>query len=221
MRHVVYLMLVANLVYLGWNLLPGNAGSDSFSALPPVPESAKPLVTLKEMQQQSAASSEAGAIETLTAARPPGAGMPACQALGPFEIVDEVKAVAARLDKLGLQPRQRIAEVREENGYWVYVPSMERAAALEITRKLDENGDSDYFIGRDNIISLGAFNNIKRAEVRLRQVRKLELDAILEARFRTHDAYWLEFRTNPSAERELSAIMGKHPQLQLRELACF
>ncbi|MDH3980129.1 MAG: hypothetical protein OEU91_06415 [Gammaproteobacteria bacterium] len=221
MRYVVYLMLVANLVYFAWNMFPGSTGGDLYSALPPVPDSAKPLVTLKEMQQQSAASSETGAIEMLTANKPPSAGMSVCQALGPFAIVDEVKAVTARLDKLGLQPRQRIAEVQKENGYWVYVPPMERAAALEIARKLDENGDGDYFIGRDNLVSLGAFKNIARAELRLRQVRKLELGAILEARFRTHDAYWLEFRKNPDAERELSAIMGKHPQLQLNELACF
>jgi hypothetical protein len=221
MRHVVYLLLVANLLYLGWNLLPGNAGSDTFSKLPPIPATAKPLVTLQEMQRQPAAAVEDGTIDTLTANEPPSAGMPACQALGPFEIIDEVKAVTERLDKLGLQPRQRTAEVREENGFWVYLPSMERADALEITRKLDESGDSDYYIGRDNFISLGTFNGIERAEIRLQQVRKLGLDAILEARFKTHDTYWLEFQADPSAKPELSAIMEQNPQLQLHELACF
>jgi hypothetical protein len=221
MRHVVYLLLVANLVYLGWNLFPGRSAGDPFSALPPVPEGAKPLVTLQEMQRGSATLPAAGAVEMLTANEPPGAGMPACLALGPFKIVDEVKVATAQLDKLGLQSRQRIAEVREENGYWVYLPSMERAAALEITRKLDEHGDSDYYIGRDNFIALGTFNNIERAEKRLGEVRELGLDAILEARFRTHDSYWLEFHTTPSADRELSAIMGNNPQLQLHELACF
>jgi hypothetical protein len=220
MRHVVYLLLIANLVYLGWNLFPGNSVSDPFTALPPVPAGAKSLVTLKEMQQQSAVSSESGAFETLTSNDPPGAGMPACRALGPFEIVDEVNAVTAQLDKLGLQPRQRTVEVREENGYWVYLPSMERAAALEIMRKLDENGDSDYYLGRDNFIALGTFKDVSRAEVRQREVNKLGLDAIIEARFRTRDTYWLEFRAQSSAEPELAAIMGKSPQLQLHELEC-
>jgi hypothetical protein len=219
MRHIVYLLLVANLVYLGWNLFPGNSLGDSFSALPPIPEGAKPLVTLKEMQQQ-AGSPEAGAIEALTATEPPGAGMQACQTLGPFENPEQATAVTAQLDKLGLQSRQRIAQVRKENGYWVYLPSMERAAALEITHKLDENGDSDYYLGRDNFIALGTFNDIARAEVRLKQVHKLGLDAILEARFTEHDTYWLEFHKLPSAGGELSAILGKDPQLQLHELEC-
>ena len=157
----------------------------------------------------------------MTAIEPPGAGMPACLALGPFEILDEVKAVSTRLDSLGLQPRQRIAEVREENGYWVYLPSMEHAAALEIAGMLDEQGDDEYFIGRDNVISLGTFKGISRAEMRLEQVRKLGLDAILEERFRTRDSYWLEFHMAPSADRGLSAILGENPQLQLHELACF
>jgi hypothetical protein len=218
MRHIVYLLLVANLIYLGWNLFPGSSPGHRFAVLPPIPEGAKPLVTLKEMQQS--ASPEPGAIETLTTTSPPGAGLPQCQTLGPFEDAQEAKAVTAQLDKLGLQPRQRIAQVREENGFWVYLPSMDRAAATEITHKLDESGDSDYYLGRDNFIALGTYNDIARAEVRLRQVRKLGLDAILEARFRTHDTYWLDLQTQPSAGRELSAIMGKNPQLQLQELEC-
>lgn len=221
MRHIVYLLLVANLIYLGWNLFPGKSMGDPISVFPPVPEGAKPLVTLKEMQQGATVSPEPAALELLTAAEPPAAGMPACLALGPFEILDEVKAVSARLDKLGLQPRQRTAEVREENGYWVYLPSMERAAALEVARTLDKNGDKEYFIGKDNVISLGTFRGIERAEVRLQQVRKLGLDAVLEARFRTRDSYWLEFHMTPSADSGLSAILGEKPQLQMHELACF
>ncbi len=219
MRHVVYLLLVANLVYLGWNLLPDEAVHDPFSRLPPVPDTASPLVTLKEMQQQSAASSPGG-IDTLTESEPPSAGQPACNALGPFAIREQLQAVNARLDGLGMQPRERVVEVREDNGYWVYLPAMERVAALGIAGMLDEKGDSDYFIGRDNVISLGTFRNIRRAEVRLEQARKLGLDAILEARFRTHDSYWLEFRADPRAEQELSAILGEHPQLELHELSC-
>ena len=239
MRHIVYLLLVANLVYLGWNLFPGRSMGDPVSVMPPVPEGAKPLVTLKEMQQGAAATPEPAvfdatpesasldatpepaAFEMLTAVEPPGAGMPACLALGPFNILDEVRAVSARLDELGLQPRQRIAEVREENGYWIYLPSMGRAAALEVARTLDEKGDKEYFIGKDNVISLGTFKGIERAEVRLQQVRKLGLDAILEARFRTRDSYWLEFHMTPSADSGLSAILGEKPQLQMHELACF
>lgn len=219
MRHVVYLLLVANMVYLGWNLLPGNVDRDPYTSLPPVPESARPLVTLQEMQQQTAARS-AEDIDALTLNEPPSAVLPACRALGPFTAIDDVKAIGERLDGLGVQPRERTAEVREEDGFWVYLPSMDREAAQEVTAMLEENGDSEYYVGRDNFISLGTFNNIARAELRLEQVRKLGLDAILEARFRTRDSYWIEFRASDSADQELLAIMGRHPELQLQELSC-
>jgi hypothetical protein len=231
MRHVLYLLLVTNLVYLGWNLLQSNTGTTSESLLPPLPASVKPLVTLQESQQQSASpanatdstsTSDAVVLDELTTAEPPGAGSlgNACKALGPFEIEDEVKAVAKRLDALGLQSRQRIAEVREENGYWVYLPSMAREAALEIARQMDAKGDKDYFIGKDNFISLGIYQDVARAEVRLRQVRKLGLDALLEVRYRTHDAYWLEFNDNARAAQEIAGIMSEKPGLQLHALAC-
>lgn len=231
MRHVLYLLLVTNLVYLGWNLLQSNTGTTSEPLLPPMPASVKPLVTLQESQQQSASpdnatdstdTSDEVVLDELTTAEPPGAGSlnKDCQALGPFDIEDEVKAVAQRLDALGLPSRQRIAEVREENGYWVYLPSMAREAALEIARKLDDQGDKDYFVGKDNFISLGAYQDIARAEVRLRQVHKLGLEAVLEVRYRTHDAYWLEFNDNASAAPEIAGIMSEKPGLQLHALAC-
>lgn len=231
MRHILYLLLVTNLVYLGWNLLQSSTSTTSDPVLPPLPASVKPLVTLEESQQQSASPghatgstpiSDTVVLDELTTAEPPGAGSRsnACQALGPFEIENEVKAVAQRLDALGLQSRQRIAEVREENGYWVYLPSMAREAALEIARRMDDKGDKDYFIGKDNFISLGTYQDIARAEVRLRQVRKLGLDALLEVRYSTHDAYWLEFNDNARAAQEIAGIMGEKPGLQLHALAC-
>lgn len=270
MRHILYLLLVTNLVYLGWNLLQTNTNTTADAQLPPLPPAVKPLVTLQESRQQSAAtdtadttdttntteitdtpdttvisvipdttnrtdtpiipvapdpsasSGDAVVLDELTIAEPPGAGSRAndCQALGPFETEADAQAVAPRLVALGIQPHQRSAEAREENGYWVYLPSMDRETALEIAHKLDEQGDTDYFIGKDNYISLGTYQGVARAEVRLRQVHKLGLDALLEVRYRTHQAYWLEFRDTAGSAQEIAAIMSEQPGLQLHALAC-
>lgn len=261
MRHILYLLLVTNLVYLGWNLLQTNTNTTTDMQLPPLPAAVKPLVTLQESRQQSAApettdttettdtpvisvipdttnrtdtpiipvapdpsasSGDAVVLDELTIAEPPGAGSRAndCQALGPFETEADAQAVAPRLEALGIQPRQRSAEAREENGYWVYLPSMDRETALEIAHKLDEQGETDYFIGKDNYISLGIYQGIERAEVRMRQVHKLGLDALLEVRYRTHQAYWLEFRDTAGSAQEIAAIMSEQPGLQLHTLAC-
>jgi hypothetical protein len=258
MRHILYLLLVANLVYLGWNLLQNDTGTMAETALPPLPASVKPLVTLQESRQKSSAVSgnetDSNALETvepatvpsvdpgthttaesagtdtsaselnaLNSIQPPGAGQPGgytCQALGPFELVDEVKTVAARLDALGLKVRQRTAEVSGADVYWIYLPSMSREAALEVTRKLADRGDTDYFIGKENYVSLGTYQDLARAEERLRRIRELGLDAVLSTRHNTHDAYWLEFEQKAGAEQEIAGILRDKPQLQLHALAC-
>jgi len=223
MRHLVYLLLVANLGYFGWNLFRGGTASETMRELPPLPVSAKPLVTLQELKRQSATSSGQGetGIDALTMTQPPGAGATAaCQALGPFYAEDKLHAVAGKLGELGLEPRQRIAEDRKADGYWVYLPAMDRARALQVAEQLDEHKDHDYYIGKDNFMSLGTFKEISRAEIRLRQVQAMGLDAIMEKRYTTQDAFWLEFQDGDAAARVVNEVMAANPDLQLRTLAC-
>jgi len=224
MRHVVYLLLIANLVYFGWNLYRDGTVQEVVRELPPLPATAKPLVTLEELQQQSTGTAKQGeqtSIDTLTMSQPPGAGVPgACRAFGPFFTEAELHAVAGRVDGLGLQSRQRIAKVRKANGYWIYLPSMNRARAREIARQLDEHDDHEYYIGKDNFMSLGTFKDISRAEVRLRQLQEMGLDPILEARYITQDAYWLVFKGGSATASALDALTAANPDLQLHTLAC-
>jgi hypothetical protein len=55
MRHLVYLLLVANLAYLGWNLYESRSPSPEVQVtrLPPIPAMASPLVTLQEREAES------------------------------------------------------------------------------------------------------------------------------------------------------------------------
>lgn len=223
MRYLVYLLLAANLAYFGWNLLQEGRHVSAQRELPPLPAGVKPLLTLQEVQPESAAPVEDGAagMDALTMTQPPGAGLQlTCRALGPFVENDVMQAVAGRLEALGLEARQRTVEDRKQDGYWVYMPTMERARALEIARQLDERGDRDYYIGKDNFMSLGTFKDIARAEVRLQQVRALGLEAIVEARFVTQDTYWLEFQERGTTARELAEMLGAYPELQLQARAC-
>ncbi len=220
MRHLVYLLLVANLAYFGWNLYESGTAAETLRALPPIPASAKPLVTLQELVQQPGTTTDQGVtgVDGLTMTQPPGAGEPAaCQVLGPFHAEAELQAIAG---ELGLPPRQRITEERTENGYWVYLPAMEHAQALQIAKQLDEQDDHEYYIGKDNFMSLGTFKELSRAEIRLRQLQKMGLDAILKARYSTQDAYWLEFSDRGAETPVLKSVIGAHPGLKLRTLAC-
>jgi hypothetical protein len=222
MRHLVYLLLVANLAYFAWSLLNEGVTGVTQRELPPLPASARPLVTLQEMQQQATIDGQdATEIDALTMTEPPGAIEPAaCQALGPFYVEEEMQALSARLDALGLEPRQRISEDRKQNGYWVYLPAMERAQALQIARRLDALNDHDYYIGKDNYMSLGMFTEITRAEIRLRQMQELGIPAILEARHEKQEVYWLEFREAEAAMPIVNEELEGKPGLELHALNC-
>ena len=247
MRQLVYLLLLANLVYLGWNLYQRPVGSELVRELPPLPTTARRLVTLQELQQQqeeqrSAVQQEqeerqdsevqeeqveqqdmdnVAAVEALTQAEPPGAGVSIlCQALGPFLATEQLEEVAGRLGDLGLQSSRRSAETRLENGWWVYLPAMPRARALKVAQQLDDNNDREYYIGKDNFISLGTFRVLPRAERRVKGVRKLGLEPLLEARYKTQTAHWLDLRVTDDQGEQLAWISEDYPRLQLEQQSC-
>ena len=242
MRHLVYLLLVVNLVYLGWNVFESSTTPGQVRHLPPLPATVSHLVTLQERQAEEGIpdevsndetsssevfsdevpSDEISSIEDLTAEQPPGAGVAIqCQALGPFLAVKELQVIEARLLDLGLQPTQRELENKELVGYWVYLPAMPQAdvqAALAILKK---HKDTEYYVGKKNFISLGTFKGMSRAERRLKQARIMGLEAILEERFTSQSAWWLDIQSDAAAAEQLSAIVASRPELQLVELACY
>ena len=49
MRHIVYLLLIANVLYLGWNLSQDKAAAQMQPSLPPIPDGVPTLVMLREL----------------------------------------------------------------------------------------------------------------------------------------------------------------------------
>ena len=108
MRHVVYLLVVVNLVFLGWNIFQSQSVMQSQRNMPAIPKTAVPLVTLEEKQQ---AADEVSTIEKLTDSKPPGAGVGlVCQTLGPFVALDAMQEMEAELVDMGLAPQRRESE---------------------------------------------------------------------------------------------------------------
>jgi len=298
MRHVIYLLLVANLVFFGWQMLQLQKQDGMVRALPAIPATASTLVTLQEIEQQqepvSGIEQEPGQqgmeqwqepvsgfeqeeepepglqeieqwqepvsgfepepepglqeieqwqepvsgpepgpglqepleqldlVESLTMQQPPGGGGAiTCRTLGPIMVVAQLKALSSRLDEMGLEPRHRTSEKQEAKGYWVYLPAMKYSDAREIKRKLDKRKDKEYYIGRDNFISLGTFREKSRADVRKRQVRKLGLEALLEPRYEIQTAHWLDTDRKTSNAIDLGAVMEDFPGIRLQEQACY
>lgn len=165
---------------------------------------------------------ELAMIESSTRLQPPGiGGAITCQTLGPILAVAQLRSLGGKLDELGLESRHRTTGNQQAIGYWVYLPAMGRSQALEIKSKLDKRKDKEYYIGKDNFISLGTFKGKSRADVRLEQVRKLGLEAVLEPRYRKNTVHWLDLDQQPGDAIDLGAVLEEYPGIKQQEQACY
>jgi len=164
---------------------------------------------------------DAVVIESLTELQPPSGGAITCQTLGPIMAVAQLRSLGGKLDELGLKPRQRTTGNQQAIGYWVYLPAMERSQALVIKDKLDKRKDKEYYIGKDNVISLGIFKGKSRADVRLGRVRKLGLEAVLEPRYKKNTVHWLDIDRQTGDSDDLGAVLEEYPGVKLQEQACY
>ncbi len=250
MRHVIYLLVVMNLVYFSWNVLqnvPHKGGASQVGRLSP---HVRRLETIQEHAAKNASATEENAggtgdgspvvasppgaaearpeaadislVQELTASEPPAAVTPSlnCHVLGPFPDDSEMKAVEARLNQLGYLPRVRTSAVEVENGYWVYLPAMEREEALEITRMMKQNNDLDYLILKGNAISLGVYDSTSRVDTRLKMLHKYGLEPVVEPRLTTRTAYWLDLDQRVDESGILKTIQGEYPDVQALDTAC-
>ncbi len=281
MRYVIYLLLVANLVFLGWHVMQLQKEDEiALRTLPPIPATAVPLVSLQEMEQKQESLPESepelesvlepelqepapellgpapellgpapelepapepeselesvpepellepgediATIESLNELQPPSSGGAiSCQTLGPIMAVAQLRSLDGKLGELGLESRRRTTGDQKAIGYWVYLPAMERSQALEIKARLDKHKDKDYYIGKDNLVSLGIFKVKSRADARLGQIRKLGLEAVLEARYRKDTVHWLDIDRQSGAAVDLGAVLEEYPGISLQEQACY
>ena len=212
MRHVIYFLVVANLVFFLWHAIQGPTVGEP--GLPALPANVKLLVTLEEREAALAVD-----VDAVTETQPPGAGETiSCQMLGPFFSVVEIQSVEERLNQAGYRTEQYDFEENEVIGYWIYLPAMERDKAKEIGTMLDSKKDREYFIGKDNLISLGTFKELSRAEVRLAAVRKYGLDPTLEPRFRL--AHWLNIEDPGGKDVDLALIEKEFPDVHMQQRVC-
>ena len=250
MRHVIYLLVVVNLVYFSWNMLanmPHEGGSSHVGRIQP---NVRRLETVEEQAAKKASSSdedtrvisadapvaarppainnvrqetaEISQVEALTASEPPGAVAPSssCRGLGPFSDDSVMKTVENRLNQLGYNPRERTSDTRVEAGYWIYMPSMERKEVLRITRMLEDNNDRDYLILKGNALSLGTYESHSRVTVRLKMLHKYGLEPVVEPRFVTRTVYWLDLDLPDDERAVLGTIRSEYPDVQAQETSC-
>lgn len=116
----------------------------------------------------------------------------ACLSVGPFADEAGANAVREQLNATGLDPQQRSESVQQPAGFWVYLSARPSDEARAIVEDLTRRGVEDYFVGRQNFISLGIFSDRTTAERRREEIEGYGYEPQLEQRFRTTSQYWLD-----------------------------
>ena len=224
MRYIVYLLLIANLLFLAWNHYETQTVLQAGHSVPPLPAGVTALVTLEEHARKTESPVDGQAIEALTRAEPPSAlSTGKCKALGPFSKQDEglVKATARRLGDEGVDAVVRSVENRIENGYWIYLSGKDKQHAREVVEKLDALNDEEYYVGMGYFISLGTFEDIERANIRMADLKEKGFDdAILEQRYKTRVEYWLELSQEGGGPELLAELADELPDLEVHTVTC-
>jgi ribulose bisphosphate carboxylase small subunit len=146
-----------------------------------------------------------------------------CQTLGPFLKKHDVTAVFALLARNGYKVNVRDSDTRVPNGYWVYLPAMQASEARRVVADLDAHGMTDYYIGKQNYISLGIFSGKDKAERRLQEVKQLGYEPKLDQRYRTRDVYWLDVdgHGTPLLSSEVwEQIQAQHRDVRAQRVSC-
>lgn len=246
MRYIAWILVVANLAFFTWNVLLSPAPAPVAARVVPVPPGIDPLLLLSERGGNAAADVAAVSIPQSVESEPvddssetpqsdvdtapdsePGiAGRPVqrvCRTVGPFLDKQDATLVFATLAKQGYVVDVRDGDVREPAGYWVYLPAMPAQDARRIVADLDKQGMKDYFIGKQNHISLGIFSGKGKAQLRQQTVKRLGYDAVLDQRFRMRDVYWLdvEEQDQPLLESETwSKLQAQHTDIRAQRVSC-
>jgi len=252
MRYLVYLLVLANLGLFAWyqsspiekprqaQPAPLPAGVDRLmllserAAAGPETTAAEPQVSVVETDTV-AVEPEVVEVEpepqiepepeTETAApvvpSPPPERI--CQTLGPLPDKNTAAAVSGQLYKQGYKPAVREEAFRKPAGYWVYMPAMSAGEARRIVRDLDQHGMKDYFIGRQNHISLGIFSSRDKARARQKKIRDLGYTAKLDQRFRNRTRYWLDIAAHEQALPGTAfwdGLRAEYPDIQVQQVDC-
>lgn len=192
-------------------------------AIPAVPESPGETLTPEtaDAVPQPAATSATAPASSEPAPAPPTERL--CQAIGPFPERAQAEEFMGALAASGRELAIRAAQIEQPSGYWVYLPSMPRDEAERTIDDLAAKGVKDYFLGRQNFISLGVFSDKRSAETRVRDITVLGYAPRLEPRFLTREVFWIDLEESSPGrieDAQWQELLGRRPELRRQTVAC-
>lgn len=186
-----------------------------------VPPALNNAATTADASDPSPIREDTSATEEISPAAPQSGGPAAeitperiCQTIGPFPSRTQVDEFVSQVATLGGEPVVRASQIEQPSGYWVYLPAMPHTEARHIIDELSARGVKDYFLGRQNFISLGVFSDKRSAEIRFRDIQALGYAPRLEPRFLTREVFWVDLE-----ERAAQSIDAAQWNVVLKERA--
>ena len=149
-----------------------------------------------------------------------------CVSVGPFLEPSEADDAAERLRASGLDPAPpRAAEGDIGISYWVHLDAIPtRAEANEMLSTLRENGVADAYLipGEEDgdIISLGVFNDVVRANRLRDQIRPIGLEPLVVDRPRRGTVYWVDVALRAGRQLEFEALRTPGRIMRLEQRPC-
>jgi hypothetical protein len=147
-----------------------------------------------------------------------------CLTVGPFFEKDQAMSLADWLRNKTFEPGIRVGEMDVPAGYWVYLPAMPATQAQTIIAQLDDQGISDYLLGKEHMISLGVFVEQSKAATRQEQIIALGYaDAELQRYFSTRQAYWLDVEDTEQplfSNLAWNQRMQETPEITAQSVSC-
>jgi hypothetical protein len=206
-KAALYLVVFANVAFLGWRLLIGEPARE-----PPAPVRVAPIPTLK-LAVESTAPTQAGA--------PPATGS-RCVTVGPFLDAGQAARAAALLHGEKLVPRQRSEASAGGTSFAVVIALSSNAEATRTAMRLHSAGLKDVEV-REARLAAGAFPSHEEAEARVSALRKFGVAPAIEEVPRTLEAVWLDVDLGPNDHpvdvAAIQATAGGNAALVLKSCA--
>lgn len=212
-RWVFYSLVVANVVYLGWQVVMGNLISTEPVPRAPAVEAGRPLKLLSEAPQAP-----------LSARASPAEHQGLCLVLGPWPDRDDAQRGRVQLAAAGVPATIRAVSVRKDHLNWVYLPSYRsRDRALAVLGELQSRGVDSFVVkeGEDaNAISLGYFSNADSAEGLRVKMRNAGYPAFVRETARSVTEYWLYLPDAAADAAALDDFLVGNPEVEQDRAAC-
>jgi hypothetical protein len=190
-RAVFFLLLFANLAYLGWaQLIDAPQPAPTNEAYAKLPR----LKLVNEVPADEARPSSGNARKTALEVAPE---TPRCLSIGPFDDQDNAARGASKLREKGLTPRQRVEKGQISKGFWVFIGGLKSDDDVaKVLRTLEQSHVEDAHVMSDagdaHQVSVGLFSERERADRRAESVQKLGLQPEVAERKLPATVFWMD-----------------------------